>query len=398
MPDASRPPSRVPIVVVVGLFLAALALRPQLLAIGPLLPLIRDDLTLSASAAGLLTTIPVLCMGLFAPVGPLIAARLGPRAAFGACLTFVVGFGILRALAPSFPLVLLATLGLGVGIGVAGAIPSIIVSQRIAARPALGTGAYAGGIVAGSTLGAAMAVPLALAGDWRRSLLIISVVSLVSIGAWLLLVRGDGTERRLRASVPRLPWRHATGWLLVLAFGLQSLLYYGTVAWLPNVFVERGWSATAAGSLLAIYNGVGLLTTLGVPLVADRLGKRRDQLVVASLVAALTLLAIIAVPAWAYLWVAVLGLALGTVFPLVLTLPLDVTDEPGQVGSVAAMMLLGGYVVSAIGPFALGAARDLTGNFEASLWLLVAVAAGLVGCCLLLSPRRLRHGIRRSAT
>jgi len=112
--------------------------------------------------------------------------------------------------------------------------------------------------------------------------------------------------------------------------------------------------------------------------------------------AGVSLVAIVALPEWAYLWVAVLGLALGGIFPLVLTLPLDVTDEPSQVGSVAALMLLGGYIVSALGPFALGAARDLTGNFEASLWLLVAVAAVLVASCLLLSPGRLRLGIRRT--
>lgn len=383
---------------VAGLFLATLALRPQLLAIGPLLPLIRDDLQLSASAAGLLTTIPVLCMGLFAPVGPVVAERLGPRTAFGLCLGLVVGFGMLRSVAPAFWLVLLATFGIGVGIGIAGAIPSMIVSQRIASRPALGTGAYAGGIVAGSTLGAAAAVPLAVDGDWRRALLIVSTVSLLSIAAWLLLVRGDGPTRPLRATIPHLPWRHATGWLLVAAFGLQSLLFYGTIAWLPNVFVERGWSAAAAGSLVAIFNGVGLITTLGVPLVADRMGARRRQLVLSSGVWAVAMLAVILLPAFAYVWVALLGLASGTVFLLVLTLPLDLTDEPGQVGSVAALMLLGGYLVAAIGPFALGAARDVTGSFEASLWLLVAVAIGLVACCLLLSPRRLRHGIRRDDT
>lgn len=382
---------------VVALFLATLALRPQILAIGPLLPLIRDDLQLSASAAGLLTTIPVLCMGLFAPVGPVVAARLGPRTAFGVCLGLVVGFGLLRALAPAFGLVLLATFGIGVGIGIAGAIPSMIVSQRIASRPALGTGAYAGGIIAGSTLGAAAAVPLAVDGDWRLALLIISTVSLLSIVAWLLLVRGETPTRPLRATVPHLPWRYATAWLLVAAFGLQSLLFYGTIAWLPNVYVERGWSAAAAGSLVAIFNGVGLITTLGVPLVADRMGARRRQLVLSAGVWAVTMLAVVLLPAFAYVWVALLGLASGTVFLLVLTLPLDLTDEPGQVGSVAALMLLGGYIVAAIGPFALGAARDVTGSFEASLWLLVAVAVGLVGCCLLLSPSRLRHGIRREA-
>jgi CP family cyanate transporter-like MFS transporter len=382
--------------VVAGLFIASVALRPQLLAIGPLLPLIREDLVLPASLAGLLTTIPVLCMGIFAPIGPRFAARLGPRTAFAVCLGLIVAFGLLRAVGPVFPLILVATLGLGIGVGIAGAIPSMVVSQRIPERPALGTGAYAGGIVAGSTIAAGVAVPLAVGGDWRLSLLILSTASLVSIGAWLLLVRGEGrVVSRLDPTARRLPWRSGTGWLLVLLFGLQSLMYYGVVAWLPNAYVERGWSTAAAGSLIAVFNGVGFLTTIGVPLLADRLGSRRTQLLASSAVATVALVGIIVAPTLAYGWIAILGLALGAVFPLVLTLPLDVTDDPGQVGSVAALMLFGGYILSSLGPFILGAARDVTGDFGASLWLLVAIGVVLIGCCTPLSPDRLRRGIRR---
>ena len=146
-------PRAVPLAVVAGLFVASLAMRPQILAIGPLLPLIREDLGLPAGVAGLLTTIPVLCMGLFAPIGPRIAARIGAATAFAVCLSADrrvrrgprIHAGASRSL-------LLATLGIGIGIGSAGAIPSMIVAQRMPGRPALGTGAYAGGIVAGSTL------------------------------------------------------------------------------------------------------------------------------------------------------------------------------------------------------------------------------------------------------
>src|SRR5688572_1761528 len=395
MPDRAASDVRVPLGVVAGLFIASLALRPQLLAIGPLLPLIREDLDLPASLAGLLTTIPVLCMGIFAPIGPRIAARLGPRTAFAVCLGLIVAFGLLRAVAPVFPLILVATLGVGIGVGIAGAIPSMVVSQRMPERPALGTGAYAGGIVAGSTLAAGVAVPLAVGGEWRLSMLLLSAASLLAIGAWLLLVRGEGRIPRLDRTARRLPWRSGTGWLLVLLFGLQSVLYYGIVAWLPNAFVERGWSTAAAGSLIAIFNGVGLVTTIGVPLVADRLGARRAQLLASSVVATAALTGIIVAPTLAFGWIAILGLALGAVFPLVLTLPLDVTDDPGQVGSVAALMLFGGYILSSLGPFVLGAARDVTGDFETSLWLLVAIGVVLVGCCTMLSPDRLRRGIRR---
>ena len=141
----------------------------------------------------------------------------------------------------------------------------------------------------------------------------------------------------------------------------------------------------AAGALVAVFNGVGLFTTIGVPLVADRLGARRAQLVLAAVVGTLGFVGIALVPDPAYLWVAILGLALGAIFPLVLTLPLDVADDAVRVGSVAALMLLGGYVLSSIGPVLLGAARDVTGSFEASLWLLALVGVVLAAACLLLS-------------
>jgi len=365
-------------------------MRPQILAIGPLLPLIRGDLALSAGVAGLLTTIPVLCMGVFAPIGPRVAANLGTRAALAGCLALIVGFGLLRSVVSSVELLLVATLGIGIGIGVAGAIPSMVVSQRIAHRPALGTGAYAGGIVAGSTLAAAFAVPLAIDGDWRRALALISIVTILSLVAWLVLVRGEQSKRVRDQPARRLPWRNPTAWLLILVFGLQSILFYGVASWLPNIYVERGWTADAAGPLIAVFNGVGLVTTIGIPLVADRLGARRPQLTVASIIAVGAMAMFVVAPALAFVWVAILGLALGAVFPLVLTLPLDVASDPAEVGSVTALMLLGGYILSAAGPVVLGAARDLTGDFGASLVMLVGLAIVLAVACTTLSPVRLR--------
>ncbi|HEX6867271.1 MAG TPA: MFS transporter, partial [Candidatus Limnocylindrales bacterium] len=181
--------------VVIGLFLGAIALRPQLLAIGPLLPEIREDLGLRASIAGLITTIPVLCMGLFAPVGPRIAARIGPRLALATSIASIAGFGVVRAAAPDVVPLLLATFGIGVGVGIAGAVPSMVVSQHLPGHRAMGTGAYAGGIVAGSAIAAAIAVPLAANDDWRRALAILSIASLGPLVAWLLLIRTDGTSR-----------------------------------------------------------------------------------------------------------------------------------------------------------------------------------------------------------
>jgi len=186
-----------------------------------------------------------------------------------------------------------------------------------------------------------------------------------------------------------------TGWLLVLAFGVQSAIYYGLVAWLADAYVERGLDAAAAGSLVAILNGTGLVTTIGVPLVADRIGSRRSQLIVSSVAALGGLLGVVLLPALGAVWAVVLGLSLGSVFPLVLTLPVDVADAPGDVGATTALMLLGGYALASTGPVVLGLARDATGDFAVSLWLLVGLAVVLVAGCVALSPARLRKGIGR---
>jgi len=385
-----------PVVPLAALFLAAIALRPQLLAIGPLLPAIRADLGMSFAIAGLLGTIPVLCMGLLAPAGPRLAAAVSTRTAFALCLSGIAAFGLLRAAAPDATLILAATTAIGVSIGTAGAIPAIFVKLRAPGHPALGTGSYAAGIVTGSTLAAALAVPLAgPTSDWRFALTVISLASIGSLIAWLLLVRPDRTAERADTQSPRLPWRSSTAWLLVLLFGLQSMIYYGLVAWLANAYQERGWDEASAGGLLALMNGIGLVTTIGVPLVADRVGSRRSQLLASAGAAVVGLLGVILAPAAAVLWAVVLGLALGAVFPLVLTLPVDVADRPADVGATAALMLLGGYIISSTAPVLLGAIRDATGSFEASFIALLVLSVALVGASAALTPQRLRHGIHR---
>jgi len=397
-PDRSRPSAGRSLSVLGALFLATLALRPQLVGIGPLLPAIQADLDISYAVAGLLGTIPVLLMGLFAPLGPWVAGRVGPRRAVALCLLGVVGFGLLRPLLPGVPSLLLTTLGLGLGMGTAGALLPIVVKLRAAAVPALATGAYAAGIVAGSLAAAALAVPLATAfGGWRAPLAVFGLAAVGSLAGWLLLLPGDAPEARSTGRPPRLPWASRTAWMLVGVFGVQSLLYYSAVSWLPAVYVERGWPSGDAGNLVAVMHLVGLVTGIALPLVADRVGTRRTQLATVAAVTFGGFLGLVLVPDLAWLWAVVLGVGLGAIFPLVLTLPVDVATGAAQVGATAALMLLGGYVVSSVGPVGLGILRDATGTYALSLWLLVGLSASLVVACLALTPARLHRGVASTA-
>jgi CP family cyanate transporter-like MFS transporter len=381
------------------LFLAAFALRPQLIGIGPLLPLIQDDLDVSHAVAGLLVTIVVVCMGVFAPPGPLLAARLGSRRALALCLGVVTVFGTLRALAPGAPAVLLLTLPVGIALGLSGPLMAVVVKERFSSRPAFATGIYATGLVFGSACASFTAVPIAHAFDgWRSSLLVFSAASAIVLVVWLAVVKRPAPRERVAVPrLPRMPFRSPVAWALGLAFAAEGFTFYGITTWLADAYTERGWSEAGAGALVGVVLAVGLPTGLLVPYLADRAGSRRLYLSSSAGLLCVSTLGFVAFEQGAAVWVCATaaGAALGALFPLILTLPLDVADEAHDVGAAAGMMLAVGYTFSATAPFVLGAARDATGSFAASLWLLVAFAAASFATTLPLSHARLHRGIRR---
>jgi len=379
-----------------ALFLAALALRPQIVGVGPLIPEIQDDLGTSHAVAGLLGTIPVLCMGLFAPLAAYLAARIGTRRAMTAGLALIGVFGVLRAAVPSAWLVVLLTWPVGVGMGIGNAIAPIAVKERFARRPATGTGVYTTGIQIGSTVAAALAVPLAAwFGGWRAALVAFSLAACGLVVAWALLTRGEEPHARPAALVPRLPWGSGTAWLLVAVFALMGSAYYGLNAWLPDAYAERGWSDGEAGALLAMMNLTAIPASFVVPWLSDRRGGRRPYLLGMSLVVVTGATGLVALPGAAYGWALLAGIAQGAMFALVMTLPLDFEEHRERVGALVAMMLGVGYTIAALSPFLLGAIRDVTGSFDAVLWMVVAFL-----CCLLLvvaSLPRSRFAAARAA-
>ena len=377
-----------PASILAGLFFVALTLRPQIVGIGSLLPDIQDSLQTTHAVVGLLGTIPVLCMGLFAPPAAFLSARIGTRAAVTWSVLLIGVFGLARAAAPSAWLVVLFTWPIGVGMGLAGALVPVAVKEQFPLRPAAPTGVYTTGIQVGSALSAAVAVPLAAwYGGWRGSLAAFSLVTVGLAGVWVVLTRHEPVHERRVERPPRLPWRSPVAWLLVALFSLMASTYYGINAWLPDSYVERGWSTQAAGNLLAVLNFVAIPASFLVPWLSDRVGTRRAWLAAMATTFVVGVSGVVLVPAAAYAWVFTLGIASGGMFALVLTLPLDLEHESGRVGALVGMMLGLGYTVGAVSPFVLGAVRDLTGSFAASLWLLVAFSGLLLGSVAAL-PRR----------
>ena len=420
MPNHSRRAVGASTGILAALVLVSLALRPQLAGIGPLSGRIIDDLGVSHAFVGLLTAIPILCMGLFAPVGPVLAAKAGARDAIVLSSGIVALAGLARALAPGELAIVALTLLIGIATATSGPLLAMFVRGRLHEHRVAGTAAYAGGTTLGAAIAAGAVVPLAVAlGGWRASMAAVSAASLAGALAWTVLVpRGardattatavtDGAAfdaagttvpdaERPATGVPSrpgrlaLPVRRPVVWALGLLFGIQSAVFYGTNAWLPALFVERGWDAASAAALLSLSSFAGLASILVAPAASRRGVERRQLLVTAASSAALGISGVVVLPGLGWVWAVVLGAGLGLMFTTVLTLPTDVAADAREAGGASALMLLVGYLIASASPFALGAARDATGSFAVSLWLLLALAASMLPLSWLMSPSRLR--------
>jgi CP family cyanate transporter-like MFS transporter len=380
---------------VFGLLLTSLTLRPQVVGVGPLVPEIQQALGMSHAFTGLLVTIPVLCLGIFAPLAPIIAGRVGAINAVSAAGLLIAAAGMARALVPGATGLLLFTFLLGIGMGVGNALMVIAVKERFADRPLLLTAVYSTGIQVGATASAVLAVPLSFWLDgWRGSLFAMSAASLVFVLAWIIVTRKMHTARQ-RGVFPRFPLRSSIVWSFAAMFGLMGIVFYGLATWAPAAYLDFGYSETSVGWLAALYNIGTLPTSLAVGLIGERVTRRR-ALVAASAVMTIATLLFAFVPEFGFGWMLLAGIANGMMFTVTMSLPLDVADSPIDVGAAAGMMLFVGYLITASAPSALGWVRDLTGNFDLVL-LAFPIAAGLF--CLIamtLSPARLQRGIRAS--
>jgi CP family cyanate transporter-like MFS transporter len=283
------------------------------------------------------------------------------------------------------PLTLLVSaVVLGCGIAAGNTMLPAVVRRYFPAHGALMTGVYAVGINAGAGLAAYGTPRLAqsLTSTWRGSLAIWALVALLAVVMWLVIaVRAPRPPVVVQGPMPR---RNRQAWMAACFFGLQSMVYYGVLAWLAPLYEERGWSKVEAGLFVSYFTAMQVVGALTSALVVQRTGRLTDGLRVTSALSVAGLLLVAFTPLSApWLWIIVLGVGVGGVFPLALTIPLVMTSSVDEARSLTASMLCYGYLIGATGPFAVSLLRSVSGGFAASYALL----AGLSSVALLIARR-----------
>jgi MFS transporter, CP family, cyanate transporter len=380
-------------VIVVALIAVAANLRPALAGVPPLVPEIQAELHLSNAWLGVLTLLPVLCMGIFAPVAHW-ASTIWGSAPVVMVATVLLTVGSAMRLGGSHVLVLYAaTLVVGVGIAVVGTLlPRLVKTLFPPERVGLITGVYMLAIMLGATIGAGLSEPLAIGlGSWEESLAFWSLLGVLGLVAWapLALVVWRHRAQVTALSVgSALPWRSRTAWLIAAYLVTQSFAFYSTLAWLAPSYVKLGWEADDAGYLLSAFAAVQIVAGLLMPVVSDRVRDLRLLLVPATAASAIGLIGVGVAPTAApWFWAALIGFGQGSAFALALVLLVRFAATPHASGGLSAMGFLIGYGVASVGPLAMGALRDATGAFEAVWIVLAALMLPQLVICVVLRPR-----------
>ena len=367
------------IVAVAGLIVLSLALRPAIVSIGPVLLLIRERFELSYSQASLLTTIPDICMGVFALLAPRVAGKFGVDRSIVGALALLGVAVVGRAMAPSVLLLLTCTTLVGIGIAISGALIGGWIKSHFPGHAAFFVGIYAGGLSIGATIAAVFTEPLArLMSSWRGGAGAWSILCVTGIMSWMVLAkrfnnRASGSSQQLPVS-HALPWRNLEAWLIAGYFGFSQFVLYALFAWLAPAAREMKISTLQPGILLGLFTLVFAAACLGMGALPTKAHDRRIWLAASSAIAAAGIAAMTFAPnGFPTLSVVVMAAGLGMAFTLGMTLPLDYVATAHEAGSWTVFTLFIGYLIAALGPFCFGTLRDHTGSYARPFLLLFAI-------------------------
>lgn len=380
---------------VAAVIFIAFCLRPGATALGPVLAEISTSLGIDGSAAGIITALPGLLFGLVGFVAVSIGRRAGLSLSIALSLIIVVLGLLLRPVAPSIgvfvPLTALALAGMAVGNVL---VPAWIKRHGGARTVALMT-LYSMFLTVGGSAGSGLAAPLAeVAGTtvsspadgWRWSLGFWGLVAAVPLILWLLVARRTGHDfpGAPPQAQPDRPLRSSpTAVFLMVLFGVQSMNAYVQFGWLPQMYRDAGLEPTLAGGLLSVVAALGVVGGLVMPTVIDRSRTLAPWMIGFGAMTAAGWVGMLLAPAEAgLLWAILLGLG-GFAFPTAIALIPARSRSPHVTARLSGFVQPYGYIVAALGPFAVGLIHGATGS-----WTLVLILLACSGVLMALAGLR----------
>jgi len=374
---------------VLQLWLAGNALRLTILAVPPVIAMIRDDFSLSATQVGLLSSIPPALFAIAALGGSLLVARLGVRSALIGGLLLIAAGSALRGLSMNYATLLMTTVLMSAGIAVMQPIMPTTVRQWLPHRIGLGTAIYTNGLLVGEIFPTLLTIPMVLpllGFSWRLSLVFWSLPIAV-IAVVIYLFAPSVAEEH--AAMPRkwLPdWHIGLVWRLGALFCCINAIYFSANAFIPIYLTSKGRADLISGALTALNFGQ-LPASLLLLVVAGKLERRAWPYVVSALVSLLSIAGLVLmVGPWTLVWAALLGFSDAAALIVGLTLP-PLLCKPADVARTSAGMFTISYGGAVIIAIISGAAWDITGVPALAFVPLALCAIGLAAATFVLNAK-----------
>lgn len=387
-----------PWLLLAGIALVAMNLRGPLVAIAPVIGDIEEDLGLSSTAAGLLTSLPVLCFALGTPIAAWTIRLTGAERAVAVALVGTLAGTIIRS-GGTTEAAFAGTIVIGLAIAIGNVVLPVVIRRDVPPdRAQLVTGVYAAMMNIGSLMTALLTAPLAEAIGWQLALLSWSVFIVAALVVWGIHLRRttiENAEARAAevlevtgsiaaidaesAAKARSAWRNPMTWLLAAAFAAQSFSFYGLSAWLPSLVADEfGFSLVEAGAVASLFQLSAIAGALGAPLLSKARPVWLQPALVGALWITLPLGLLVAPDAYA-VWIVLGGIAQGAGFVVIISTVVRITRDDREATQMSALVQAGGYVLAASGPPLLAALHESSGGWQQPmLAVLVATVSFLV--------------------
>lgn len=363
--------------------LLSLNLRPAITAVGPLLMIIKTELAMTSLTASLITTIPVFCMGLFAPLAVKLSRRWSVETALFFAMALLFSALVIRFKLHSSLLLIFTALLAGMGIGMAGPLIAGLIKKHYLTSHYL-MSFYSVSMVCGAALASSLAIPLyrRFNDNWQSPLGIWSLLALIAALALLPLLKAT-PKAQVTANIES-PQRK--NWWLMLFFSLMAAIFYSLTAWLAPFAQSLGFNPQSAGLLLTLFTMIQIPVSFLIPWLVSRQQKQRFWLLVCSF-SELTGIILLLCHVSPWIVTIFLGLGAGGLFPLALMLPLSHSRNASEVITLSAFMQSGGFMIGALGPLLFGFTIDLFNNFYLSFALVALLILGMIASILKLTSQ-----------
>ncbi|CAM3428006.1 Putative transporter YycB [Marinicrinis lubricantis] len=285
--------------------------------------------------------------------------------------------GIALRSIPSVTALFTGTLILGAAIAIGNVLLPGLIKRDFPGNVGLMTGAYSVSMNTFAAFASGITVPISEdAGlGWRGALACWVFLSLLALIVWLPQLRkvhhGGDTGKRDGAI-----WRSKLAWQVALFMGLQSLLFYVTIAWFPEILRERGMSEAAAGWMLSLLQFVSLPASFIIPILAGRSSNQRRLVTSIVLMSAVGYVGmLIGGLGLIWLWMILIGFAGGAYISLALTFMGLRTNSAQKSAELSGMAQSIGYLIASVGPLLFCFFHDITNDWSVGLGGLLIVSA-----------------------